>query len=167
MSANRSVIPMSANTIPIVVEYLLNVIIPYHPHEDWRCIKQKLINSQGSLFVKEYTYRNCQDKFSGHYIKSSLDIIPSTLEILNLSGNPLKYLDLTNIRNFYNLRIIDISDVISFDSGTTEYLNISNTSIPSVLIKNLTNLVVLCLNSKCMRIDCLQFKAKLTNTFTL
>ncbi|KAI0983848.1 hypothetical protein GJ496_001378 [Pomphorhynchus laevis] len=102
-----------------------------------------------------------------HFIKSSLDIIPSTLEILNLSGNPLKYLDLTNIRNFYNLRIIDISDVISFDSGTTEYLNISNTSIPSVLIKNLTNLVVLCLNSKCMRIDCLQFKAKLTNTFTL
>ncbi|KAI0978434.1 hypothetical protein GJ496_007838 [Pomphorhynchus laevis] len=78
-----------------------------------------------------------------HFIKSSLDIIPSTLEILNLSGNPLKYLDLTNIRNFFNLRIIDISDVISFDSGTTEYLNISNTSIPSVLIKNLTNLVVL------------------------
>ncbi|KAI0984642.1 hypothetical protein GJ496_001628 [Pomphorhynchus laevis] len=78
-----------------------------------------------------------------HFIKSSLDIIPPSLEILNLSGNPLKYLDLTNIRNFYNLRIIDISDVITFDSGTTEYLNISNTSIPSVLIKNLTNLVVL------------------------
>ncbi|KAI0978439.1 hypothetical protein GJ496_007843 [Pomphorhynchus laevis] len=102
-----------------------------------------------------------------HFIKSSLDIIPSTLKILNLSGNPLKYLDLTNIRNFYNLRIIDISDVISFDSGTTEYLNISNTSIPSVLIKNLTNLVVLCLNSKCMRIDSLQFKAKLRRNFLL
>ncbi|KAI0980323.1 hypothetical protein GJ496_001577 [Pomphorhynchus laevis] len=41
-----------------------------------------------------------------HFIKSSLDIIPPTLEILNLSGNPLKYLDLTNICNFYNLRIM-------------------------------------------------------------
>ncbi|KAI0984646.1 hypothetical protein GJ496_001632 [Pomphorhynchus laevis] len=102
-----------------------------------------------------------------HFIKSSLDIIPPSLEILNLSGNPLKYLDLTNIRNFYNLRIIDISDVISFDSGTTEYLNISNTSIPSVLIKNLTNLVVLCLNSKCMRIDSLQFKANLKSSFLI
>ncbi|KAI0978431.1 hypothetical protein GJ496_007835 [Pomphorhynchus laevis] len=102
-----------------------------------------------------------------HFIKTSLDIIPSTLEILNLSGNPLKYLDLTNIRNLYNLRIIDISDVISFDSGTTEYLNISNTSIPSVLIKNLTNLVVLCLNSKGMRIDSLQFNAKLKSSFLI
>ncbi|KAI0978426.1 hypothetical protein GJ496_007831 [Pomphorhynchus laevis] len=102
-----------------------------------------------------------------HFIKSSLDIIPSTLEILNLSGNPLKYLDLTNIRNLYNLRIIDISDVITFDSGTTEYLNISNTSIPSVLIKNLTNLVVLCLNSKGMRIDSLQFNAKLKSSFLI
>ncbi|KAI0986048.1 hypothetical protein GJ496_008467 [Pomphorhynchus laevis] len=100
-----------------------------------------------------------------HFIETSLDIIPPTLEILNLSGNPLKYLDLTNIRNLYKLRIIDISDVISFDSGTNEYLNISNTSIPSVLIKNLTNLVVLCLNSKCMRIDSLQFNAKLINSF--
>ncbi|KAI0985070.1 hypothetical protein GJ496_010841 [Pomphorhynchus laevis] len=100
-----------------------------------------------------------------HFINTSLDIVPATLQILNLSGNPLKYFDLTDIHNLDKLRIIDISDAIYFYSGTTDYLNISNTSIPSVLVENMTSLEVLCLNGKCLRIDILRLEVYMTHSF--
>ncbi|KAI0988455.1 hypothetical protein GJ496_009865 [Pomphorhynchus laevis] len=92
-----------------------------------------------------------------HYLKFFINL-PDTLEILNLSHNPLISFEFAHIFDLPNLWILDITNV-PISNNTSKSVIFDNVSIPSLFLMKENKLEFLCVN-KCVRIDSIKYLSR-------